>query len=69
MRRWLVLVDRTDLATRLVLAIAAVVGVGVATAWAVGASIGPSLFHEHLVRAVESGESPTDHAERAFATA
>lgn len=65
----MVLADRTDLATRLVLAIAAVVGVGVATAWAVGASIGPSLFHEHLLRAVESGESPTDHAERAYATA
>jgi signal transduction histidine kinase len=65
----MVLADRTDLASRLVLAIAAVVGVGVATAWAVGASIGPSLFHEHLLRAVESGESPTDHAERAYATA
>jgi signal transduction histidine kinase len=63
------MVDRTDLATRLVLAIAAVVGMGVATAWLVGASIGPSLFHEHLLRAVESGESPTDHAERAYATA
>jgi len=65
----MVLADRTDLATRLVLAIAAVVGVGVATAWVVGASVGPSLFHEHLLRAVASGESPTDHAERAFATA
>jgi len=65
----MVLADRTDLASRLLLAIAAVVGVGVATAWAVGASIGPSLFHEHLLRAVESGESPTDHAERAYATA
>ncbi len=65
----MVLADRADLATRLVLAIAAVVGVGVATAWVVGASVGPSLFHEHLLRAVASGESSTDHAERAFSTA
>ncbi|PKQ17957.1 MAG: two-component sensor histidine kinase [Actinobacteria bacterium HGW-Actinobacteria-8] len=65
----MVFIDRTDLATRLVLAIAAVVGMGAATAWVVGASIGPSLFHEHLLRAAESGESPTDHAERAYATA
>ncbi len=61
--------DRTDLATRLILAIAVVVGVGAATAWAVGATIGPGLFHEHLLRAVETGESPTDHAERAYGTA
>lgn len=69
MRRWLALADRTDLATRLLLAIAVVAGVGAATAWTVGATIGPSLFHEHLLRAVESGESATDHAERAYATA
>ncbi len=62
-------VDRTDLATRLILAIAVVVVVGAATAWAVGATIGPSLFHEHLLRAVETGESPTNHAERAYGTA
>lgn len=67
--RWLVRADRTDLATRLLLAIALVAGVGAATAWAVGASIGPTLFHEHLSRAVANGESPTDHAERAYATA
>lgn len=69
MRRWLGLADRTDLATRLLLAIAAVVGVGVATAWTVGALVGPRLFHEHLLRAAETGESTADHAERAYATA
>lgn len=63
------LADRTDLATRLLLAIAVVVGVGAATAWLVGATVGPSLFHEHLLRAVETGESPTAHAERAYGTA
>lgn len=63
------LADRADLATRLLLAIAVVAGVGAATAWGVGASIGPSLFHEHLLRAAETGQSPTDHAERAYATA
>ncbi len=61
--------DRTDLATRLLLAMAAVVGVGVATAWTFGAFIGPRLFHEHLLRAAQTGENPTDHAERAYATA
>ncbi len=63
------LADRTDLATRLILAIAAVVGVGAATAWTVGAFVGPRLFHEHLLRAAETGESATGHAERAYATA
>lgn len=69
MRRWLDLADGADLATRLLLAIAAVVGVGAATAWAVGASVGPRLFHEHLIRAAQTGESASDHAERAYATA
>lgn len=69
MRRLITLADRADLATRLLLAIALVVGVGAATAWAVGATVGPGLFHEHLLRAVESGESPTSHAERAYAAA
>jgi signal transduction histidine kinase len=61
--------DRADLATRLLLGIAAVVGVGATTAWGVGASVGPRLFHEHLLRATATGESPTDHAERAYAAA
>lgn len=69
MRRWMALVDRADLASRLLLAIAAVVGVGVVTAWAVGATVGPHLFHEHLLRAAETGENATDHAERAYAAA
>lgn len=69
MKRWMTLADRADLATRLLLAIAAVVGVGVATAWAVGASVGPRLFHEHLLRAAQTGESATDHADRAYAAA
>jgi len=68
-RRWLDLADGADLATRLLLAIAAVVGVGAATAWAVGASVGPRLFHEHLLRAAQTGESASDHAEHAYATA
>lgn len=63
------LADGADLATRLLLAIAAVVGVGAATAWAVGASVGPRLFHEHLLRAAQTGESASDHAEHAYATA
>ncbi|WP_430868405.1 sensor histidine kinase [Demequina aurantiaca] len=69
MSRSTALADRADLATRLLLAIAAVAGVGAATAWAVGASVGPRLFHEHLLRAAETGESPTEHAERAYAAA
>ncbi|NYI40338.1 sensor histidine kinase [Demequina lutea] len=63
------LADRADLATRLLIAIALVVGVGAATDWAVGATVGPGLFHEHLLRAVATGESPTDHADRAYAAA
>ncbi|NYI41313.1 sensor histidine kinase [Demequina lutea] len=63
------LADRADLATRLLIAIALVVGVGAAAAWAVGATVGPGLFHEHLLRAVDTGESPTSHAERAYAAA
>jgi len=61
--------DRADLASRLLLAIVVVVVVGAVTAWVVGAAVGPGLFHEHMLRAAESGQSPTEHAERAFATA
>lgn len=69
MSRWMARVDRADLASRLLLAIVVVVLVGAATSWAVGAAVGPGLFHEHMLRAAETGQSPTEHAERAFATA
>ena len=62
-------VERADLATRLLLAIVVVVVVGAATAWAVGAAVGPGLFHEHMLRTTGTAESATEHAERAFATA
>jgi len=63
------LADRADLASRLLVAMAAVVGVGVAAGWAVGAAVGPRLFQEHLFRAVATGEVASDHAERAYAVA
>ncbi len=61
--------DRVDLAGRLLLAIVVVVLVGAGTAWTIGAAVGPRVFREHMLRAAETGQSPTEHAERAFATA
>ncbi|WP_372594589.1 sensor histidine kinase [Actinotalea sp.] len=61
--------NRADLATRLLLAIVLVVLVGGATAWVVGAAVGPGLFHEHMLRTTGTTESATEHAEVAFSTA
>ena len=69
MTGWLARIARADLATRLLLAIVAVVLVGGATAWAVGSIIGPALFHEHMQRITGTAESATEHAERAYSTA
>lgn len=60
---------RADLAARLLLAFALVVLVGAATAWLVGAVVGPGLFHAHMLRTTGTAESATEHAERAFSTA
>lgn len=59
----------TDLGTRLLLAIVVVVIVGGATAWVVGAGVGPSIFHAHMLRTTGTTESTTVHAERAFESA
>ncbi|HZL05146.1 MAG TPA: hypothetical protein VFE45_06970 [Coriobacteriia bacterium] len=59
----------TDLGTRLLLAIVVVVIVGGATAWVVGAGVGPSIFHAHMLRTTGTAESTTVHAERAFQSA
>lgn len=60
---------RADLAARLLLAFVLVVLVGAATAWLVGAVVGPGLFHAHMLRTTGTAESATEHAERAFGTA
>lgn len=58
---------RWGLATRLLIAIVIVLLTAAVTAWLVAASVGPGLFHDHMVAA---GLSDTDsavlHAERAF---
>ncbi len=69
MTRWMARLNRADLATRLLLAIVLVVLVGGATAWAVGAAVGPGLFHEHMLRTTGTTASATEHAEFAFSTA
>lgn len=61
--------SRADLAARLMLAFVLVVLVGAATAWLVGAVVGPALFHAHMLRTTGTAESATVHAERAFGTA
>lgn len=58
------------LGTRLLLAQALVVLVGVATTWVVGSMVGPALFHEHMV--ATGHENPSEealHAEAAFQSA
>ncbi|MCV2395722.1 ATP-binding protein [Actinotalea sp. M2MS4P-6] len=60
---------RVELSARLLVAFALVVLVGAGVAWAVGALVGPSLFHAHMQRATGTAESATEHAERAFGTA
>ena len=61
---------RAGLATRLFLALAAVVTVGGFTAWLVAAVLGPPIFHDHLVQAGLAGDpSALLHAEEAYRTA
>lgn len=51
---------------RLLLAIMAVVLVGAGTAWLVAASLGPRIFHEHMVAGQAADEPVVYHAEWAF---
>ena len=58
-RRW-------GLGTRLLLSTVAVVLVGAGTAWLVAASLGPRIFHEHMVAGQAANEPVVYHAEWAF---
>lgn len=61
---------RWGLTSRLLAAIAAVVIAGGATAWLVATVVGPTLFHEHMIRAgVEDHDAAVLHAEEAFRSA
>jgi signal transduction histidine kinase len=60
---------RWGLASRLLAGILAVVVVGVATAWAVAAAIGPAIFHDHMVEGGATQSAVTLHAEEAFRSA
>ena len=61
---------RAGLATRLFVAVAAVVTVGALTAWLVAAVLGPPIFHDHLVQAGLQGDpSALLHAKEAYRTA
>ena len=58
------------LASRLLLAQALVMLAGALTAWTIAATIGPSVFHEHLARAnVGSTPAQIAHTEEAFQSA
>ncbi|MBX9243595.1 HAMP domain-containing histidine kinase [Actinotalea ferrariae] len=58
---------RWGLATRLFAAIVIVLLTAAITAWLVAASVGPGLFHEHMVAAgLGDTDSAVLHAERAF---
>lgn len=57
-------------ATRLLLAQSLVLVAGALTTWLVAATVGPGIFHEHLVRAgVADVPTEVQHAEEAFASA
>lgn len=58
--------QRWGLGTRLLLATVAVVLVGAGTAWLVAASLGPRIFHEHMVAGQAADEPVVHHAEWAF---
>ncbi len=58
--------QRWGLGTRLLLATVAVVLVGAGTAWLVAASLGPRIFHEHMVAGQAADEPVAYHAEWAF---
>lgn len=58
--------QRWGLGTRLLLATVAVVLVGAGTAWLVAASLGPRIFHEHMVAGQAADEPVVYHAEWAF---
>ena len=61
---------RAGLAARLLLALGLVVLSGAATAWLVAAAIGPSLFHDHMLRAgLDDHDAAVVHAEEAFRSA
>lgn len=60
----------SGVATRLLLAQALVLVAGGLTTWLVASTVGPGIFHEHLVRAgVEHTTIETAHVEEAFAAA
>lgn len=58
---------RWGLAARLLLAIAVVLTTAAITAWLVAVAVGPTLFHQHMIRAgVDDHDAAVLHAERAF---
>jgi len=59
--------SRWGLAGRLLIALVIVLATAALTAWLVASAVGPSLFHEHMVRAgLEDHDDAVLHAERAF---
>ena len=59
--------SRWGFAGRLLTALVIVLATAALTAWLVASSVGPSLFHEHMVRAgLEDHDDAVLHAERAF---
>ncbi|NKY38033.1 HAMP domain-containing histidine kinase [Cellulomonas septica] len=61
---------RFGLASRLLVAIGIVLATAAATAWIVVAAVGPTVFHEHLMRAGISDHAMADmHVEEAFTSA
>ncbi|GAA3823897.1 sensor histidine kinase [Cellulomonas soli] len=62
--------SRRGLAARLLVALGVVTLTGTLTAWLVAAATGPSLFHEHMVRAgLDAHDEAVLHAEEAFTSA
>jgi signal transduction histidine kinase len=55
--------------TRLILAMSAVLAVGVVTAWVVASAVGPTIFRDHFAQSGESDPHVIEHAELAYRTA
>lgn len=60
---------RAGFGSGLIVAIAAVVIVGLLTSWAVASAVGPSIFRDHLAQSGESDPHVISHADMAFKTA
>lgn len=61
------LTGRWGLAARLLIGIGVVLATAAVSAWLVASAVGPSLFHEHMVRAgLDDTDAAVMHAEAAF---